>query len=326
MKRKALSLVELVVVLGITLFLLVAIYYAYVHLLKKYISGSGRTAVSMSTIVGEEVINQDIEHAGYGISVKEPKSPIKFWRNSKGERVLTIRSTYVVTNRSTKGWAIVNCSSGSPVPVSYSQWPLPSNYAVFMDFAERVIEPYEEIGNFTCSSSDYVLVFPVQKINLRSGERYICDDQACAQIDYYLYSSSKVNPDCRDMKVLGRKVSWKVKSNGKLAGSVQPFLDCVADFQVRIDWGNRKYVDPYDTSDPDYAAIQNATFDELRNNLKMVHIYLLVREGGKDPNYVFNGSTKIEPDNVELQLPSNYQHYHWKVIKLSIEPVNIIRK
>ncbi len=320
------SLVELLVVLAISLFLLAAIYFGYSYLFRNYLTGTGRTAVTISTVVGEEILNQDVEHAGFGISLYEPKPPVEFKLDSNGKPMLTIRSTYVVTNRSTKGWAILDCSSGSsPSPVSYSSWPLPSNYAVLMDFSEKVISPYAQLSSFVCPVSDYLLAYPVPEITLNSGETFICADQACAQIDYYLYKSSAVNPACKDLYVLGRRVSWKLK-NGSPSGSVQPFLSCVADFQIRVDWGNRKYVNPLDPSDPDYSAIQNATFQDLKNNLKMIHLYLLIREGGEDPNYVFNGSTRIEPDNVELQLPPDYKHYHWKVVKLSIEPVNIIRK
>ncbi len=325
-EKKGFSIIELLVVLGIAVFLLVAIYYGYIHLFKNFLTGSARTSVTMATIVGEEILNQDVEHAGYGISIKEPKPPIEFRADSNGKPILTIRSTYVVTNRSTKGWAILDCNSGSsPVPVSYSQWPLPSNYAVLMDFEENVVSPYTDIGSYVCTVSDYLLAYPVPEIDLASGESFVCTSQACAQIDYYLYRSSAVSPFCSDMYVLGRRVSWKLK-NGVPSGVVQPFLSCVADFQIRVDWGNRQYVDPLDPNDPDYSAIQSANFEELKDNLKMIHLYLLVREGGEDPNYVFNGSTRIEPDNVELQLPSNYEHYHWKVIKISIEPVNIIRK
>ena len=331
MKRRGLSLVELLVVLGISIFLLVAIYYGYTRLFKNFIGGTGRSSVTISSIVGEEILQQDLEHAGYGISISEPKVPIQFKKDSNGNLVLTIRSTYVITNRSTKGWAILDCpsSGANSVLVSYSQLPLPSDYAVVMDLMENVDSPYAEIGSngqsYVCSKTGYFLAYPVPKITLKSNETYVCTNQACAQIDYYLYRSSSVNPVCKDMYVLGRRVSWKLR-NGNVSGTVQPFLGCVADFQVRVDWENRKFVNPLDTSDPDYSAIQNATFQDLKDKLKMVHIYLLVREGGKDPNYVFNGSTKIEPDNVELRLPSDYEHYHWKVIKLSIEPINIIRK
>lgn len=323
MKRRGLSLVELLVVIGISLFLLIAIYYGYTRLFKKFLTGTGRTSVTISSIVGEEILQQDVEHAGYGISIKEPKLPIQFGKDSNGNPVLTIRSTYVVTNRSTKGWAILNCSSAgaSSVPVSYSELPLPSNYAVVMDLSETVVSPYGNIGKngqgYTCPKQGYFLAYPVPK-NLNANDR-ICSNQICAQIDYYLSTSSAVNPVCKDMPALMRRVSWK-----RNLSSGQPFLGCVADFQIRVDWDNRKYVNPYDASDPDYSAIQNATFEDLKDKLKMVHIYLLVREGGKDPNYVFTGSTRV--DNVELHLPPNYQHYHWKIVKLSIEPINIIRK
>ena len=327
MKRKGLTLTELLVALVISLFLLFVIYLSYVFILQEFFKGTGRTSVTISSIVGEEILRQDIEHAGYGISIKEPKVPIQFKKDSNGRPVLTMRSTYVVSRRSTKGWAILNCPSAGTksVLVSYSQLPLPSPYAVVMDLSETVVSPHENIGrngqDYNCPKQGYFMAYPVPDNDTISDNDTICLNQVCAQIDYYLSTSSAVNPVCKDMPALMRRVSWK-----RNLSSGQPFLGCVADFQVRIDWGNRKYVDPYDTSDPDYSEIQSATFEDLREKLKMVHVYLLVREGDKDLNYEFTGSTKVEPDNVELHLPSDYKHYHWKIVKLSIEPINIIRK
>ncbi len=324
MRGKGYSFFEILLVMALTFIFVGVIYYGYIFILNKYISSSSKLYVNMSTFIGEEILNQDIEHAGYGISIKEPKPPLEFKIDSNGVPVFTIRSTYVVTNTSTKGWSILDCSSGgSPIPVSYSQWPLPSNQVVLMDFDGNILESYVNINNYTCLSSNYLLAYPVYDITLNAGESFICTHQACAQIDYYLYHSSSVNSACKDMYVLGRRVSWKLK-NGIPSGTVIPLLSCVADFQVRIDWGNRQYVNPFDSNDPFYSLIQSAKFEDYMNNLKMIHVYLLVREGKRDPNYVFSGSTKI--DNVVLRLPSDYKHYHWKVIKLSVEPINIIRK
>ena len=325
--KRAFSLIELLITLVITIVVLATIYSSYILLFKKYVRETRKLSVSMSTILGSEILNQDLEHAGYGISIKAQNPPITFEKDISGRIKLILRSTYLVSDQSTKGWAILKCSSGNhPVPVSYSQWPLPSNYVVLMDLEENIVKPYTKLSSFICSTNEYFLAFPVPRITFKSKhESFVClhPEQACAIVEYYLDKSNAVNPSCQDLFVLKRRVSWKLK-NGKPNGKGKPFLDCVADFQIRIDWKNRKYIDPLDTRDPDYSEIHTDSFSDFRENLKLVHIYLLIRKGGKDPNYIYTGSTKI--DNVKLHLPPNYKHYHWKVVKLSIKPINVIRK
>ena len=100
---------------------------------------------------------------------------------------------------------------------------------------------------------------------------------------------------------------------------MRPMIDCVADFKVRYDWGNSTNVDPLSA-----PTILSANSTLVRENLKLVHIYLLIREGKKDPNYVFTGSTTV--DGVTLSLPSTPDavHYHWRVVKLTVQPMNLV--
>ncbi|RKQ64013.1 type IV pilus assembly protein PilW [Thermovibrio guaymasensis] len=318
--RKAFTLIELLIVLVITLLLLSAIYLGYISLFKNFLKQTTISTVQIESSVGLEVLRQDVEHAGYGIGLNESTLPIRTEVDSSGSYHLKIHSTYNTSNDQTRGWALVNCTGiGMPpdqlAPDSSSE-PFPSNKAVFMDLTGDVVNGYT---NFACPDAGYYLAYPVPKIRLRSGEKFVCTNQACVEIEYYLYNTSSKNPLCPDLPSLGRKVSWKVR-NGRTVGHLYPILDCVADFKVRYDWGNRAYVDPVTDS-----AIVGASSADERENLKVVHIYLLIREGKYDPNYTFTGNTSI--DGVNLNLPSSPDslHYRWKVIKLSIEPMNLIK-
>ena len=318
--RKALTLVELLVVLVITILVLSAVYFGYTFLFKKYLRQTATSTIQIESAVGVEVLRQDIEHAGYGIGLNEPTLPIKTEVDSSGNYHLKIHSTYNISNDQTRGWALVNCTgvgvSPNQLAPNPTSEPFPSTKAVFLNLTGDIANGYSD---FTCPDAGYYLAYPVPEINLRSGESFVCTNQACVEIEYYLYNTSSKNPICPDLPSLGRKVSWKVRS-GTTVGRLSPIVDCVADFKVRYNWGNRNYVDP--TTD---SAVVSATSTDERENLKVVHIYLLVREGKYDPNYTFTGSTTV--DGVTLNLPSSPDaiHYRWKVIKLSVEPMNLIK-
>ncbi len=316
--RKALTLVELVVVLVITMLVFSAVYFGYTFLFKKYLRQTTTSTLQIESAVGVEVIRQDIEHAGYGIGLDEPTLPIKTEVDSSGKYHLKIHSTYNISNDLTRGWALVKCTGAGSSPTQLapnpSSEPFPSTKAVFLSLTGDIASGYSD---FTCPDAGYYLAYPVPKITLGSGESFVCANQACVEIEYYLYNTSSKNPLCPNLPSLGRKVSWKKR--GGVIGRLTPIVDCVADFKVRYNWGTKTYVDPTG------ATIAGATSEEERENLKLVHIYLLVREGKYDPNYTFTGTTTV--DGVTLNLPSTPDaiHYRWKVVKLSVEPMNLIK-
>ncbi|WP_456435528.1 hypothetical protein [Thermovibrio ammonificans] len=317
--RRGFSLLELFIVLGITVFVLSAIYFGYTYLFKGFLQRSSESTVQIQSMVGLEILRQDVEHAGYGIGVNEPSLPIETVAYGASGYDLIIRSTYDITNDLTRGWALVNCAASGSAPTQLapplSEWVFPSSAkAVFLNLQGDVVAGNSD---YVCPDTGYYLTYPIPDIGSATP---ICSTEVCAQIEYYLYRSpTSPNPVCPDLYTLGRKVSWKLTSTGKPSGRVRPMIDCVADFQVRYDWGNSTYVDPL--TDP---AVKSATALDERKNLKLVHIYLLIREGKKDPNYTFTGSTTI--DGVTLRLPSTPDaiHYHWKVVKLTVQPMNLV--
>ncbi|WP_457678570.1 hypothetical protein [Thermovibrio sp.] len=318
--RKALSLFEVLIVLAITLAVLSALYFGYIFLFKGYLKQSATSTIQLEKAVGLEVLRQDIEHAGFGIGLNEPTLPIKTLLDSSGKYHLIIHSTYDLSNDKTRGWAMVKCSSAGSSPLQLapdpSTEPFPSDKAVFLDLSGAVASGYSD---FLCPDGGYYLAYPVPDITLKSGQSFVCKDQACVEIEYYLYNTSSKNPLCPDLPSLGRKVSWRV-SGGVTVGRLSPMIDCVADFKVRYDWGTAVNVDPTKSS-----AILGATSLQERENLKVVHVYLLIREGRYDPNYTFTGSTTV--DGVTLNLPSTPDalHYRWKVVKLTVQPMNLIK-
>lgn len=310
--RKGLTLVEILVVIFVFMVVLAALYAGFLSLFKSYTQGTSSTGAQMSAQVALDVLRQDVEHAGFGIGVDEPTLPVETQKDSSGYK-LYIRSTYDVTNDKTRGWALIRCRKGNPPVKEAPPEDLPSKKIVYLTSSAKTVENADlKIDYFdandTCPTSGYLLAYPVPEF---SGKP-VCKKQVCAEISYYLAPTSSQNPDCPDLPSLERRVKWR---EGR--GGVYPVLDCVGDFQVRYNW-NGKLVDPVTDS-----SVKSADSDSLRENLKVVYLYLLVRQGKYDPEYTFTGNTEI--DGVKLELPSDPKnlHYRWKVLKIAVEPINL---
>jgi type IV pilus assembly protein PilW len=178
---------------------------------------------------------------------------------------------------------------------------LPSGASLlFLTLGTKEIKGNGTIG--TCPSSGMFLVFPYDS-SVGNG----CENQFCNLIEYYLYSSSSAPFHCADGTfTLGRKVG---------NGNPTPILYCVADFKVRFKW-NGSLVDP--------STLSNISYIDEKNNLRQVNVYLLVQEGKRDPEYKFSRN-KVSVDGVDLNLSNvtDYQHYRWKVVKISVRPMNL---
>jgi len=310
--RRGVTIVEILVVIFVFMVIIAAIYAGFISLFRNYIKESSSTNIEMGAQVALDVLRQDVEHAGYGLALDEPSRPVEVEEDSSGYR-LYIRSTYNVTNDQTRGWALIRCRKGdSPVKEAPPE-DLPSDKIVYLDSSSKAVEnPETGIDYFDvkdlCPASGYLLAYPVPEVDGTP----VCTKQVCAEISYYLASTTSENPICPDLQSLKRQVRW---NTGR--GSTIPVLDCVADFQVRYNW-NGKLVDPAKD-----ATVKGATPEEIRENLKMVNLYFLVRLGKYDPDYTFTGSTEI--DGVKLRLPSDSKslHYRWKVLKIAVEPINL---
>jgi type IV pilus assembly protein PilW len=106
--KKGFTLVELLVTFFIIVLVLGASYITYINLLKSFKGESKQVESQIEKVIGLELLRLDLEHAGLGIGVDQPDLPIQ-WDGS----VLTILSTLNNSNKSTYGWILVNCSTGS---------------------------------------------------------------------------------------------------------------------------------------------------------------------------------------------------------------------
>ncbi len=331
--RRGFTLIELLVAILIVSILLGGAYVTYIALVK----GFGREAKSVETqietAVGLELLRLDIEHAGYGVGEDQPDLPVF----SPAPDSLWIRSVLNNTRliRDSSGnpihWSLVECLSagGTPQVISgddVTSLP-PGTGLVFIGAANRV---YIGTTNGTCPNVGVFVAMPYDT-NVASG----CLNQFCNIISYFLSAAQPLqtcNPNTRNL----------LRAVG--AGQGQPLINCVADvrftFDVDTDGDGR-----VDLRDANFQALDldgdtNITADEVRRGLKLVNVYLLIQEGGFDRDFRFRNfrPCTVPPADprlsqscvlanpttgVELYLPQNFTNYRWKVLKLSVIPMNL---
>jgi type II secretory pathway pseudopilin PulG len=129
-----------------------------------------------------------------------------------------------------------------------------------------------------------------------------------------------------------------------------PILDCVADMQVVFGWNTESTGGPYLSQDtatnlPIYTNADLTTTStslpwkpslddptDLRKHLKLIKVYVLAQDGGKDLNYTNTntampvgvvGEANTLAHSIDLTGP-NYQNYRWKLYRIVAQPKNLL--
>ena len=308
--RKAFTIVEFMVAMSIMVIAITAIYSAYTAIYKGYRREVLSPATQVESIIALETIRQDVEHAGYGFGREEytvgHHLPIEVVNSTLAGHHLFIRSTYNTSNSATHGWAILNCTSGkSPTCLAWENFPFcednSTTHAVLLHINGTIFGGNETLeSGYNCNGTAVVIAYPCSASCANNGN---CTQQSCNTIEYYLYNSTAQSDYCSDGEtyMLARKVN----------GTSQPLIDCVRDFRVMYEWGSDGCKDP---------TALSPSLDELKNNLKEIYIYILLKEG-KAVSWL-NG-TLTTNDNCSLEFPIPEGRYRWRIVKLAVEPMNL---
>ncbi len=157
--------------------------------------------------------------------------------------------------------------------------------------------------------------------------------------DYYVKRTSTTPASCAP----GAGVLYKStmsQSDGSLDDI--PILDCVADMQVVFGWST---TDPAGTAPDTYTNADLSTLSttlpwapnlsnalDVRKHLKLIKIYILAQDGGRDTKYV-NTDTAMpvgvagEANTLAHSIDttgSSYQNYRWKLYRIVVKPKNLI--
>lgn len=331
--KRGFTLIELLVAIVILILILGAGYVTYITILK----GFGREARSVETqmeiVSGLEVIRLDVEHAGLGIGEDQPELPVE---SDTSGRTLTLRSVLNTTNliRDTVTnepvfWAVVECGGGGLLP-SFRAGDdisnLPTNTSlVFIGAANR---NYVGETNGNCPDAGIFVAIPYDS-TVASG----CVSQFCNRITYRLSADQNLDTCNENTRNLLRAV-------GDSPGA--PILNCVADIKITFDIDSNRdgVIDIREGtfSNLDLDGDSTVSASEIRSSLKAVNVYILIQEGGFDREFSFTNytscsgtayDTRLSSDciqtgaGVELFLPLNYRNYRWKILKLSVKPLNL---
>lgn len=173
--------------------------------------------------------------------------------------------------------------------------------------------------------------------------------------DYFVAvpaTASKLSPNCAPNTGILYKTVMN-HADGKL--NYTPLLDCVADMQVVLGWDmdGDGAVDSYTneagnvcnglcTSPANGQTAVNALSTannssvsltpSIRNNLKLVKVYVLAQNGRRDSSYVSSDPEVCDPGENALTRPSSagkytlaatMKNYRWKLYRIIVRPKNL---
>ncbi|WP_457624067.1 PilW family protein [Persephonella sp.] len=290
------SLVELLVTIFIAGLIMAAAYFTYTELFRELKGESESVEAQIEKVVGLELIRLDLEHLGFGIP---PNSPYKIIEWDNINKILTIRSTLNNTDQKTFGWIL--CNNGDMI--SDFRADVNNNDIVYINIDTK---EYKSVGTDVCPVDDVVIGFPIDD---NANDCTVDGKNTCITVKYEPSSInilSHCNPNTFNLL---RKVG---------EGTGIPVLNCVSDFTIRfgLDTDNDGIVDDWSESLPTDNS-------QIIQQLKVINFYAVIQEGGLNSDYVYPGGNTITIDNIVLNLPADYIHYRWKVIKISVKPMSM---
>lgn len=284
-----------------------------------------------------------------------------------GSDYLAIKGTTVARNAAAQKWTFLRVSSSQVTPQAWAsasenfssndrvvvlrkQFGNPVRSTLVPDPAGDFYYAYSDVA-FNNLSSAGTSVYTAYGID-RAG---VTPRFPFNRTDYFIgipspSNSIKLPPHCAP----GTGVLYKTTVN--LADGMLtyiPVLDCVLDMQVVLGWDMNSdgMIDTYSSANGSdvssgitegsianvQAALANAnnntiaTTPNIRNNLKMLKVYVLAQYGKRDPGYT-NSSPIILGDTWEksltrpagLALAANQLNYRWKQYRIVVRPQNLL--
>lgn len=122
-------------------------------------------------------------------------------------------------------------------------------------------------------------------------------------------------------------------ADGTVSGNEAPLLDCVADMQVVYTLDSLSNGVTTDTD-----SLAGLTARQIREQLKLIQVYILTHEGGKDPLYSYpNQTIGVGPTvngltsgsgrtfNIETSIGTGWRQYRWKIYRMLVKPANLMQ-
>jgi len=120
-------------------------------------------------------------------------------------------------------------------------------------------------------------------------------------------------------------------TGGTVSSTEAPLLDCVADMQVVYTLDSLSNGVTTDTD-----SLAGLTAREIREQLRLIQVYVLTHEGGKDALYTYpNETIGVGPTvdgltsgsgrtfNLKDTIKEGWQQYRWKIYRVIVKPANL---
>lgn len=122
-------------------------------------------------------------------------------------------------------------------------------------------------------------------------------------------------------------------SDGTVSSTEAPLLDCVADVQVVYTLDSLSNGVTTETD-----SLSGLTARQVREQLKLIQVYVLTHEGGKDPLYTYpNQTIGVGPTvdgltsgsgrtfDLKNRIGTGWQQYRWKIYRVIVKPANLVQ-
>jgi len=310
------TLIELLVTLFIFSLLISAVYLTFTSL---YSDSRVELKKSESEIEQEltiKYIENDLVHIAYGINIYETKEIISCDNcdsvpdANKGFRLLSL---YNFANIISFNWCLYNYNKDSDKCLNGLT---PNGSDSFMFLLDNRIAYDNKTTKWIDRPTDNKTYIGVMVDDtLTNG----CSSQFCYNV-YYILTKSNIPQKCNP-NTFG--LTRALNSTG--TGGIR-ILDCVADFTLRFDYDtNSNNIIENSEKELSYDNISH-NFAEQFGKIKNISLYLLLQEGSYDRNFTLNQacSEKLCDGNVCLNLPTDCEHYRWKITKISAKPMELL--
>jgi len=370
-KRKAgFSFIELLIVIVLIGFVLAAVSNSFVGLLRSYKQQSKIAETNIEGIIGLEMLRRDLESAGYGLpwvvgtAYNEAANATAAVYNDSpgapravlcgdnvvpgtlgivnGSDYLVLKAANLATNDACAKWSYL-LSDGTT-----TNWNTSGKENFIPAGTERVIvlSPGTNINNsrkLIINGGNYFTTKGNTAVFADAGETriiYGVDDPGANPLrmpfnraDYYVTITGATIPG-RCAQGTGTLVKAIVNQNGGLFnGNIFPLLDCVADMQVVTFLDTAGTGPPYTQSDG-LGGVNAASALIVRDQLKVIQVYILAHEGQRDTSYnhIYPGNLfhvgpgvvgSVGGRDFDLTAIANYQNYRWKLYTLIVRPNNL---
>ncbi len=362
-RERGVTLIELLVSLLIFTIVIALTLEFFTKQLTLTTSQSRISESSEETLSAIETLRRDIQTAGYGLpwdmtgtNYSEatpssaapyndaPSNPPRAIIIDNANSYLVLKGSALNINKASKHWGVYDSSkifhngfSGSAAASDYTNLNrfVKNDHAIILivDNDRRIVGSGSN-WSYKYNGSDFAPP-PLLAFNHSYLVYGIINSATSSpkapfnRIDYYIKTPGNLPTNCAaHTKILYRSIMKS--STGRFTS--YPILDCVTGFHIRlgIDNGNGTL---------SYTSSPFATAADERAKLREVRVYLLVQNGKKDRSYDFRNSPEFSlpssysfsdndtsppiSDSFDLSAITDWQHYRWKLIKISAMPRNL---